>query len=68
MICPITSREKEGPARVRLQSGKVKGDILTDQIRTLDLEARRAQFAERCDGPVVGKVIENVKMYLSPVD
>lgn len=66
MICPITSRQKEGPARVKLSSGKVQGDILTDQVRTLDLKARRAQFAERCTPLVVGEVIESVKTYLSP--
>ena len=46
VFCPITSRVKGYPFEVALpDSSAVTGVVLSDQIRNLDWQARRARFA-----------------------
>jgi mRNA interferase MazF len=45
LFCPITTKSKGYPFEVVIPHGfKVNGVILSDQIRSLDWQARRAQF------------------------
>jgi len=47
VVCPITSKAKPLPMRVRLdERTKTQGYIMCDQIRTLDIIARNPRFAE----------------------
>ena len=44
ILCPITSQVKEYPFEVALPPGlKVSGVVLSDQVKSLDWRARRAQ-------------------------
>ena len=46
ILCPITSQVKGYPFEVLIPEGlKVKGAILSDQVRSLDWKARKAEFA-----------------------
>jgi mRNA interferase MazF len=48
LFCPITSRSKGYPFEVRLPEGlAVSGVILSDQVRSLDWKARRAEVVGR---------------------
>lgn len=45
ILCPITSQVKGYPFEVLLPEGlEVKGAILSDQVKSLDWKARKAQF------------------------
>jgi len=45
-MCPITTQVKDYPYEVELPSGlAVGGVILADQIKSMDWEARGAQYA-----------------------
>lgn len=47
-ICPITSKAKGYPFEVPLpKSGAIQGVALTDQLRSLDYQKRRIEFAGR---------------------
>lgn len=46
LFCPITSRAKGYPFEVALPDGlKTSGVVLSDQVKSLDWRARRADFA-----------------------
>lgn len=64
LACPVTSKAKGYPFEVPLPPGlPVQGVILTDQIKSLDWKARRAEFA--CAGPE--DVIDAVASLLLPL-
>jgi mRNA interferase MazF len=46
VICPITSRSRNGVFEVRLSGTATSGVVLTDHIRTVDLAARFCQKIE----------------------
>ena len=47
LICPITSKAKGYGFEVSLQTEKVKGVVLTDQLRTVDMRVRKMKFMDR---------------------
>jgi mRNA interferase MazF len=47
ICCPITSRVKGYPFEVRLNGKKIDGAILSDQVKSLDWQARGAKFIEK---------------------
>lgn len=52
LLCPITSRRKGYPFETPLPRGlKVAGVVLSDQIKSMDWRARRAEFC--CKAPTV---------------
>jgi len=56
LACPITSKSKQHPYEVRLTGTKITGVILSDQIRSVDWEARKAEFAESAPSAVVDEI------------
>lgn len=54
LFCPITSKSKGYPFEVRLPEDlTVSGVILSDQVRSLDWKARRAELVGRLPAPVI---------------
>lgn len=46
LLCPITSQIKGYPFEVLIPEGlEVKGAILSDQVKSLDWQARKAEFS-----------------------
>lgn len=62
---PITKKKKKGyPFEVSLPSSlKTYGIILTDQIKSLDWQARRVEFVERA----TEDIIEEVQARIEPL-
>ena len=44
LLCPVASQEKGYPFEVSVSSGKIKGVILADQIRSVDWKERKVLF------------------------
>ena len=58
LACPVTSRIKGYPFEVVLPAGlPVSGVILADQIKSLDWNERKAQFAARATVEVINDVV-----------
>jgi mRNA interferase MazF len=58
LFCPITTRRKGYLWEVPLPDGlPVNGYILTDQLRSLDWRARRAEWISRLDPPSAARVV-----------
>ena len=65
LCCPVTSRVKGYPFEVELIGVKgVKGVVLSDQLRSLDWEARGADRAGRAADEVVAEVLARIKVLL----
>ena len=58
IACPVTSRVKGYPFEVVIPPGlTVSGVILADQVKSLDWNVRRAQFALRAPPQVIEDVL-----------
>jgi len=58
LCCPITSRVKGYPFEVALPEGlPIAGVVLSDQVRTLDWRARRAEVAAAAPPDVVAETL-----------
>ncbi len=65
MVCPITNTDKSHPFHVNLDdSTSVKGVILADQAKMLDVRARDARFVEKCPEDIWMEAIEIIKNFL----
>lgn len=64
VFCPITSRIKNYPFEVVIDEKKLSGAILSDQIKSLDWRARKAEFIIRASDEAFEEVIENLKALL----
>jgi mRNA interferase MazF len=65
LICPITSNDKPWDFKVTLpEGGAVTGMVLVDQIRSVDLKARRAAPAGRVDETVLNEVDKRLRTLL----
>lgn len=57
IFCPITSQAKGYPFEVEIPAGlKIKGVILSDQIKNLDWKARKVSFICKVDNAVLEDV------------
>ncbi|MXZ63066.1 MAG: endoribonuclease MazF [Chloroflexi bacterium] len=63
LVCPITSRRRDGPFEVALPAGgSFEGVVLADQIRSQDWRARGASFAAQAPRAVMGDVLAKVQL------
>jgi mRNA interferase MazF len=61
ILCPVTSREKGYPFEVALPpGGAVEGVILSDQVKSLDWRARRAERIEVLPPQVTEEVLQKL--------
>ena len=50
MVCPITSKIKPHPFHISIgNKHTIKGEILCEQVKMLDVIARKYEFIEKCD-------------------
>jgi len=67
IVCPITNTDKNHPFHVRLnQKTLVKGVILCDQSRTLDIYARNYEMIERLPDNLLFEVIDIIGGFIEP--
>jgi len=65
LFCSITSPVKGYPFEVSLPQGlPVVGVVLADQVRSLDYQARRAEFIARAPEEVVRSVLTRIRLLL----
>lgn len=65
LCCPITGQMKGYPFEVRLPAqGAVSGVVLSDQIKSIDWQARRAERAGRVSVDLLGEVVERLRVLI----
>ena len=65
LLCPITSKPKGYPFEVEINLAKVKGVILTDQVRSVDWSKRRIKLIAKADYSVLEKVQERLALLIN---
>lgn len=65
LACPITSQAKGYPFEVPLgESGKIRGVVLADHLKSLDWRSRKPLFAERAADDAVVHTLAKLKTLL----
>ena len=62
LFMPITSQIKGYPFEVVIETDKVTGAILCDQIRSLDWKARKAKFVTRISSILLEDVLAKLRV------
>ena len=66
ILCPITSQVKGYPFEAKIPDGlKVSGAVLSDQAKSLDWKARRAEFICKIPPAVVTEVLGKLNVLLT---
>ena len=61
LVCPITNTLRSFPLHVALdERTKTTGNILCEQVKSLDLAARNASFLEQAPDDIVSECIERI--------
>ena len=67
IFCPITNQEKGYPFEVRIPAGlSVGGVVLSDQIKSLDWRARKAEFSCKLPQDVTSEILQKAGTLLEP--
>ncbi len=65
LLCPITSRVKGYPFEVLIPARlRVSGAVLSDQVKSLDWRARRAELIDRLPESTVSEVLQKIGVLL----
>ena len=65
ILCPITSKVKGYPFEVIIPKGlEAKGAILSDQVKSLDWRARKAEFYCKLPSAAVDEVLQKLETLL----
>lgn len=65
IFCPITNQVKGYPFEVPISGGlAIAGVILSDQVKSLDWQARGAQFCCRIPGATLAEVLQKINVLL----
>ena len=65
IVCPITSVFKNNILNVNIVSKKIKGQVLSNQIQTLDWRRRKINFIEKVGKDVLGDVKAKLSVILN---
>lgn len=57
IVCPITNTDRNFPFHVKLEAENLQGFIMTEQIKSIDYNARNMQFVEKVDDKILGQVL-----------
>jgi mRNA interferase MazF len=65
LCCPITNQVKNYPFEVKITPGlKISGVILSDQVKSLDWQARNAEFICELPVPVIKEILQKLSTFL----
>ncbi|MEA2099691.1 MAG: type II toxin-antitoxin system PemK/MazF family toxin, partial [Campylobacterota bacterium] len=57
IACPITNTNRNFPFHVEVNSDKLTGFIMTQQIKSIDYKVRKVKFVEKVSDEVMDKVL-----------
>ncbi|RXJ82105.1 type II toxin-antitoxin system PemK/MazF family toxin [Arcobacter sp. F2176] len=57
IACPITNTDRNFPFHVEVKSKNLTGYIMTEQIKSIDYNARQVKFVEKLDEESLNKVL-----------
>lgn len=64
VICPITSKIKNLPFEIRVKTSVIDGAILPIHVRSIDINARKAEFIEKATDEIKKQTIRAVELII----
>jgi mRNA interferase MazF len=64
LFCPITSKIKNYPFEVKVDSEKIDGVVLSDQIKSFDWKTREIEFITKITPEKIDEVISKINVLL----
>ena len=64
LFCPITSKIKKYPFEVKVESEKISGVVLSDQIKSFDWKTRQIDFIMKVTSSTVDEIIGKISVLL----
>jgi len=64
LFCPITSKVKNYPFEVIIDEKKLKGAVLSDQIKSLDWKTRKTEFITKITSGKIDEIIDKISVLL----
>ena len=58
LFCPITKKQKGYPFEVTINTGKIKGVVLSDQLKSLEWQQRETEFIEKATDDSMNEIIK----------
>jgi mRNA interferase MazF len=65
LFCPITSQEKKYPFEVKITSKKIKGVVLSDQIKSFDWTKRDIEYITKAKEEEINEVVEKINILIN---
>jgi len=56
-VCPITNTKRDFPFHIRYDSKNVSGYIMTEQLKSVDYNARKIKFVEKADIDKINNIL-----------
>lgn len=67
LVCPITNTVRPFPLHVALDDRtQTTGSILCEQVKSLDLSARKAMFIEKAPDDILSECLERICLSVEP--
>jgi len=57
IACPITNTDRAFPFHIALNSEKLTGFIMTEQVKSIDFRARKVKLVEKVDEDILENVL-----------
>lgn len=65
MVCPITNTDRNIPIQVKLDGRtKTTGVIMCEQVKTLDIYRRNAEFYENAPSDITAEVVDIIYSFI----
>jgi len=55
--CPITNTKRDFPFHIRFDGKNISGFIMTEQLKSVDYNARKIKFIEKVDSDTLSEVL-----------
>lgn len=64
LVCPITSTRRTFGTYITIeQSGRIKGQVITHQLRSIDFSKRKLEFVEQCDPVTWARITATIDQF-----
>ena len=64
VACPITNTDRSFPFHVKIDSQKLTGFVMSEQVKSIDFRARQVKFIEKATDELLENVLGIVKSIL----
>jgi mRNA interferase MazF len=64
IFCPLSSKEKGYPFEVKIKNDRISGVILSDHLKSLDWESRKAELISKVTENELDEILEKIKVLI----